>query len=287
MLKTLLKKYLVSDMKNILIVGKTGLVSKNISKHLKYNLGFLSREDGFALEKIDEFNFENIDKYDIIIFTSAISSPDICTDNESYARIINVDSTKIFIQKALLMDKKVIFLSSDAVYGADNGYPFCENDFPIPFSNYGKMKLEIEQTFKSYANFKSLRLSYVLNKEDKYTSYCTQCIKDGKKAEIFHPLYRNVITTLELSRMLEYIIDNFENINMPFINAAGPHLASRVQIFDEICRYIKIDGHNIIVKPKDEFYKIRPAITEMISNLKLDIFRDTFSLRISEMMEEK
>ena len=46
--------------------------------------------------------------------------------------------------------------------------PFDENSDPKPLGEYGKMKLLVEKEFSREERFKTLRLSYVFSKDDKF-----------------------------------------------------------------------------------------------------------------------
>ena len=87
---------------------------------------------------------------------------------------------------------KVLFLSSDAVYGnVEHGF---EESQPInPLGAYAEMKAIVEKRFEGNPTFKVLRLSYNFFKDDRFTKYLRQCAESGVEAEVFDPLTRAVV----------------------------------------------------------------------------------------------
>ena len=55
------------------------------------------------------------------------------------------------------------------------------------------MKSEVEKRFLGNPFFKTIRLSYVFSREDKFTKYLVGCAQRDEEAELFHPFYRAII----------------------------------------------------------------------------------------------
>ena len=258
---------------NIGIVGCNGYIGRYLSVYLSQrtgnkiiNIGHGSK-NGVELELKDakHFNYGILKDVDIIIDTAAISSPDKCAEEYDYCRDINVIGTQIFIENAISCGTRVLFFSSDAIYGKDQGIPFNEMSTTAPVTAYGMMKKEVEDMFKGCDLFKSLRLSYVMSDDDKFTRYCLKCMHNGIEANIYHPFYRNVVSIKEVLNVVEWMISNWENYHYDNICVAGSELISRVRIADEINRLSGNALHYFISEPDSEFYNNRPAITEMRS----------------------
>ena len=146
---------------------------------------------------------------DVVVLLAAISSPDVCQNDYELAYGINVVGTSHLIDYCIKKDINVIFLSSDTVNGATTE---ARDEYAPanPFGNYAKMKYEIEQRYQDNPHFKTLRLSYVLSEEDKFTTYLRGCVERGEVAEVFAGLYRNVI---RLEVVLEAIIRLCQNFH--------------------------------------------------------------------------
>lgn len=259
-------------MKTIGIIGNTGYIAKSLITFLEKNdfdvkkIGRSGDYDIFLdLSDTDSFDFSLVQELDYVIFTAAISSPDLCTKEYDKAWNVNVLGTKNIIKKLLNNKIKVLFFSSDAVYGKSENKIFNEESEPFPFTAYGKMKKEIEESFKDNAFFKVIRLSYVVSNSDKFTSYCINSFKKNEVAEIFHPFYRNCIVLSDVLSIILWLINHWEEFKPRILNACGNELISRVRIVDEINRVLNNELKYTITQPDESFFESRPRITQMES----------------------
>ena len=192
-------------MKNNLIIGGSGLIGKALFKYLKKkDLACLATSTmgdkaliKFDLKTPEDIKDLELDKIGTVYITAAISSPDICNTKFDYAWSVNVEGTSKLIEILLKKEIKIIFLSTDTVYG-DHRKPFDETMDVNPIGKYGFMKNHIEKLFLGHKNFKSVRLSYVFSKNDNFTSYLLSCFCNNREAEIFHPFFRSIIYLDEL-----------------------------------------------------------------------------------------
>ena len=176
------------------LVGATGNIGKRVVEKGGDKINVISR---FEL-KLDQrplyYNFDAktiggtaIKEGDVIIFAAAISEPSVVSAQFDKALAVNVESTGEFIETALGKGCKVLFLSSDAVYG-DVESGFDESHPTNPKGAYAEMKAIVEKRFEGNPNFKVLRLSYNFHKDDRFTTYLRQCAESGVEAEVFDPL---------------------------------------------------------------------------------------------------
>lgn len=237
----------------------------------------------------EKFDYSQIDDTDFIIFTAAISGPDKCAKDFDNCWMINVTGTSYFINESLKRNCRVLFFSSDAVFGDDTGYVFNEESVTAANTPYGQMKKAIEDRFKGNALFKAIRLSYVASSKDRFISYCLECIRTNEIAEIFHPFYRNVVTVSDVINVVIYLTFHWDEYLPTFLNVAGKELVSRVRIADEINRIFNDRLKYTILKPKKEFFINRSRITQMRS-LYMDTYciisENTFTEKIANELEE-
>ena len=274
----------------IAIVGSNGYIGQNLLKNFYDNeiitIGRKNCELYLDLNDAKSFNYKNLENIDFIIFAAAISSPDKCAKDYQASWKVNVEGTSYFIEHAIQQCSRVLFLSSDTVYGEDTGKVFFENTKTNPNTPYGKMKVAVEERFLGNPQFKALRLSYVFSKNDKYTKYLINCEEQGKTAEVFHPFYRNVISLKNVIKYINTIVNNWDDLEMSVINAAGIELVSRVRIADELKRYYGGNFNYEIVKPSEDFFYNRNAVTRMGSLYNNEFFNfETFVDMFEEEME--
>jgi len=252
-----------------LVIGKNGFIAKQLALRSEYIYTTSIKSDEsslyFDLNYPELFNYSILNKGTTILMLAAISSPDECRNNFEKAYRINVAGTKTFIKKALERQARVLFFSSDVVYG-NTETEVDENSATDPIGPYATMKNEIEKIFENEPNFKVFRLSYVLSSQDKYLSYLKSCQEKSQVAEVFHPFYRKVIYIEDVIKAIEYIIHNWDMFKNQKFNICGVDQISRKDIADYFNAAIKNDPLNYItVKPNDSFWESRPKYIDVTS----------------------
>ena len=253
------------------LVGATGNIGKRVAEKGGKDINIISR---FEL-KLDQrplyYNFDAktiggtaIKEGDVIIFAAAISEPSVVSAQFEKALAVNVESTGEFIQTALGKGCKVLFLSSDAVYG-DVEHGFDESHPTNPKGAYAEMKAVVEKRFEGNPNFKALRLSYNFHKDDRFTTYLRQCAEKGVEAEIFDPLTRAVVHRDDTVDAILSIAANWDIADGQYINCGGPDVISR-QEFTQIVKETALPSLQYKVTcPPAKFYGDRAAFSEMSS----------------------
>lgn len=241
------------------------------------------------LSEAEQFDYALLDNIDFIVFTAAVSGPDQCAKEFDNCWKINVTGTSYFIREAIKRNCKVLFFSSDAVFGDIPGAIYDENSKTHASTPYGRMKKAVEDTFKEESLFKAIRLSYVASAKDRFATYCFNCIRKGEIADIFHPFYRNVIVVSDVVDVVVFFAYHWDEYEPPFLNVAGKELVSRVRIADEFNRHFNNKLKYTISFPDEGFFENRPKITQMKSLYikKYNVIPDnTFTEKIKKELEE-
>ena len=275
------------------IVGSSGYIAGYLLKRIENVLKIDQTPEAdvhLNLSEAENFDYSVLDCVDYVIFTAAISGPDMCANEFEKCWNINVTGTEYFIKNAISHGCKVLFFSSDAVFGDIPGEIYTELSETKAQTPYGRMKKTVEDYFKDNPNFKAIRLSYVVSKNDRFVSYCLKCMDTGETADIFHPFYRNCITVSDVVNTVDWLINHWEGYEPQFLNVAGNELVSRVRIADELNRMYDNKLKYIIASPNEDFYKNRPKITQMKSLYlnKYGILKDeSFTEKLKKELEEK
>lgn len=237
-----------------------------------------------------KFKYDVLDDIDYIIFTAAISGPDRCAEEFDNCWEVNVTGTKYFIREAIKHHCRVLFFSSDAVFGDISGAIYTEKSETQANTSYGRMKKAVEDEFKHESLFKAIRLSYVASSKDRFMIYCFECIKNNKVAEIFHPFYRNMIVVSDVVEVVVYFARHWEEYEPTFLNVAGKELISRIRVADEINRFLGGKLRYTVSVPGEKFFVNRPCITQM-SSLYMQKYKiipdNTFTEKIKPELEDK
>lgn len=282
----------------VAIVGSSGYIAQHILKRFDENkmidsvltIDKLDSAGAFLdLSSANTFDYNILDNISFVVFTAAISGPDQCAKQFDECWKINVIGTCIFIREAMKRGCKVLFFSSDAVFGDIQGKIYDENSETQAYTAYGKMKKAVEDEFRSDENFKAIRLSYVASARDRFYTYLLNCIKKNEEADIFHPFYRNVTVVSDVVDIVEYFTFHWDEFEPTFLNVAGKELVSRVRMADELNRVAGGKLKYTISMPEEEFFTNRPKITQMRSLFmnKYKIVEDnTFTEKIEKELKE-
>ena len=241
------------------------------------------------LKEAENFDYLLLDNIDYVVFTAAISGPDKCAEDFDNCWSINVTGTSYFIREAIKRKCRVLFFSSDAVFGDIPGAIYTEESETNAYTPYGRMKKAVEDEFKENPLFKAIRLSYVASSKDRFVTYCIDCMKNGETADIFHPFYRNVISVSDVVDVVRYFAKHWDEYKQTFLNVAGKELVSRVRIADELNRHLGGKLQYSVSMPGAEFFTNRPRITQMKS-LYMQEYKiipdNTFTEKIKKELEE-
>ena len=252
------------------LVGATGNIGKRVVEKGE-DINVISRFELKLDRRPLKYNFDNksiggtrIQEGDVVIFAAAISEPSVVSAQFDKALAVNVESTGEFISKVLEKGCKVLFLSSDAVYG-DVETGFDESHPVNPKGAYAEMKAVVEKRFEGNPNFKALRLSYNFYKDDRFTQYLRQCAESGIEAEVFDPFTRAVVHRDDTVDAILSIASNWDNADGQYINCGGPEVMSR-QRFTEIIKRIALPTLKYkVTSPPAKFYGDRAKFSEMHS----------------------
>lgn len=256
------------------LVGSSGYIASFILEKFKADVEMesvlkIDRSDEadvfLDLQEAEEFDYSLLDDIDYIVFTAAISGPDRCAIEFDFCWKTNVIGTSYFIREAIKRGCKVLFFSSDAVFGDIPGVIYTEESETQACTPYGRMKKTVEDEFKDCSLFKAIRLSYVASAKDRFVTYCLNCMRNSETAEVFHPFYRNVIVVSDVVGIVSFFAKNWDDYKPAFLNVAGKELVSRVRIADELNRFLGGKLKYSVTMPDEAFFINRPCITQMQS----------------------
>lgn len=256
---------------NFFVVGASGYIGGSLLE----NAGKICHARGTSsgnsasllrlrLDEPDEFDYGAIQSNDVVFLAAAISAPDVCAREFERAWAVNVTGTSKFIIKVMDQGGRVIFFSSDTVYGEKAG-EFNESFACNPSGEYALMKHEVEKQFFGNPLFKAIRLSYVFSRHDKFTKYLAGCARGDTEAEIFHPFYRAIIHREDVVQGALALAQRWDEFSQTAFNFGGPEVLSRIE-FAEILRDTTFPSLRFRVREPDaEFFKNRPRVIQMSS----------------------
>jgi nucleoside-diphosphate-sugar epimerase len=175
-------------------------------------------------------------------------------------------STSVFVERVIARGARVIFFSSDAVYGERSDH-FDKDTECHPAGEYAVMKQEVEKQFIGEKSFKSIRLSYVFSREDKFTKYLAGCAERGEEAELFHPFYRAIVHRGDVVDSALALAERWDEFPQQIINFGGPEILSRVEFAECMQKHAFPNLQFRVTEPGDTFFKNRPRMIAMKSTI--------------------
>jgi len=258
----------------VFVVGSRGYIARHAIRRLRDDglnvVESSSHPQGNQIElnllTPHAFDYSRIQAGDLVLFAAGVSSPDVCHDQPATVRAVNVTGTGFAIEAALGRGARVVFFSSDIVYGhAEDERP--ESAVVSPAGAYASMKYEVEARFAGVPGVKVLRLSYVFSRTDKFTAYLGMCAQERRSAEIFHPIWRRAIYLNDLLDLLRLVCTSWDKAPAGVINVCGPELLSRVDIANMYREIVAPSLRINVVEPPPGFFQARPQVINMSSRL--------------------
>lgn len=139
----------------VLVTGFNGQLGYDVVKEL--NLRKIDCK-GVDLQDFDitdrKATLEYIKEYspDIIVHCAAYTAVDRAEDDEENCRKVNVFGSENLAIAAKEADAKILYVSTDYVYGGEGDEPFEVTDPTAPKSVYGKTKLEGENAVRKHTD---------------------------------------------------------------------------------------------------------------------------------------
>jgi len=253
------------------VIGGRGYVGAELFSSIPHGvIGLRTASSDLAgflrlrLEAPQDFADLPIADGDVVFLTAAISAPDICAREYERAWSANVTGTSAFVSSAIDRGARVVFFSSDTVYG-EREDEFDEKAACNPAGEYAEMKCEVEQRFSANASFKAIRLSYVFSREDKFSRYLTGCAEQNEEADLFHPFFRAIVHRDDVVEGALALAVRWDDVPEQVINFGGPQVLSRIE-FAECLRETHLhDLRFKVTEPGADFFKNRPRVIAMKS----------------------
>jgi len=257
----------------LFVVGSSGYIGKLLAKRAVSNFDVCGTSSSGIVGALPldlaqplGFDYSRVDPLDIVLLTAAISSPDVCANQHDYAWSVNVTGTSEFISNVIARGARVVFFSSDTVYG-ERGDCFDEDAECDPAGEYAAMKHEVEKQFTGEKSFKSIRLSYVFSREDKFTKYLAGCAERGEEAELFHPFYRAIVHRGDVVDGALALVERWDEFPQQIINFGGSAILSRVEFAECMQKHAFPNLRFCVMEPGDAFFKNRPRTIAMKSTI--------------------
>lgn len=245
----------------VLVIGGSGLVGstfiqyglKKYEFHATFNTAKIEFDDilftkmDLVKERSTIINLINTFKPKVTLHTAAHSSVDLCETRPDLATLLHVDITKDIATACKVSGSKLVYLSTDWVFGGHLNKKYTELDIPNPINHYGKTKLLAEKiVMASSSDNVVLRpaVIYGWHKRSRFTNWILQSLTEKKVVDPFVDQYATPTLVDDLVKSMIKIIDM--NISGLY-HATGKTCISRYEFAQLLAKIFGLDDS--LIKP--------------------------------------
>lgn len=193
----------------ISILGHNGFLGSMLAEKLSQNSSILT----FERSELDLAHNPLLEKFDLkpydcryVVICAAITDVETCFTNREQSEQVNVNGTRLLLQKTMQAGATPIFFSTDYVFKYRE-QPLKEEDEKNPLTVYGAQKLKIEEYIKShFENYLIFRTSKLMSKKLHAKNILTpiiQNLKEAKPVKLFEDQWLNPVFTEDIADLVE------------------------------------------------------------------------------------
>ena len=260
----------------ILVTGGSGLLGQYINIELSkaHNILTLFRSNPgnckeynykqFPItdEKLLEETFKKFEP-NVVVHLSAVpnaAKADAMNPKDVYA--INVTTAENIAKLCKEYSAKLIYTSTDMVYGGYRGSMLDENAKLVPISLYAETKLmaevKIQEVMDNFVILRTaLQFGFGLNHSKSHFDWMYSKLKNGEEVVLYIDQYRTPLALHETARMINEVIK--KDIRGEIINFGGIERVSRYEIGEMLCENVGLDKNLLIkkyMKDVEGIYKV-------------------------------
>jgi dTDP-4-dehydrorhamnose reductase len=179
-----------------------------------------------------------------VILAAAVSSVVRCELDPAATHQVNVVGSRAVVEAAADAKAKVVFLSSDYVFG--DGGPHEESDDPAPMNEYGRQKLEVEEIVLNGSANVVVRTCQVFGQDVRRANYVLATLDRLAAGEIVHARADLFGTPTYVRDLAAEIIHLATRPATGVWHVAGPESISRMDLAQRVARAFNLDVGRIL-----------------------------------------
>jgi dTDP-4-dehydrorhamnose reductase len=199
-----------------LIIGGDSVVGRYLRDE-NPNFFYTSRKENseaiyFDLLQLDSFNIVEaaVIEHNIntVIILASITSIKQCELQPEHTLLVNVQRTKLLLEKINKLGCFIIFISTNHIFDCKSAYSVW-NSIKSPCSNYGYQKLQVEDYIvKKKFNVGIIRPSKIIHRPLPLIEAMIESLTENREFEAFDDHYFAPISIQFFSTFLKFIIQN-------------------------------------------------------------------------------
>lgn len=256
----------------ILTTGVTGQLGWDVMKELKRR-GIDCR--GTGSKDLDITDREAVVQYigtycpDAVIHCAAYTAVDKAEDEPELCRKVNADGTAYIAEACKLVDAKMVYISTDYVFGDDGDRPHEVDDPPHPLNIYGQTKWEGEEAVRRILQkYFIVRISWVFGEHgNNFVKTMLRLGKERKEISVVADQFGAPTYTGDLAPLL---CDMVMTEKYGTYHACNSGCCSWAEFAQEIFKIAKMDVRVIPVRTEDYPLKAKRPRNSRLSNMYLE-----------------
>ncbi|MBQ6165184.1 MAG: NAD(P)-dependent oxidoreductase [Clostridia bacterium] len=209
-----------------------------------------------------------------VFYFAAMHNVDYLFEHPAEGRKTNIDALIRFLEIFRDRIDRLLFASTDCVYGEQGDKLFAETDETKPVCEYGRQKLEAERLVTA-AGYTALRFPFMigpsLNEKPHFYDKIKQKLLNNEPIEMIDGMYRSVLSYRDASRLIVSLALHQGSLP-PVINVCGDRGYGKYDMGLTIAKNIGADPSLVIPLTELEgrkFFKDRRASSALMDNALL------------------
>lgn len=265
----------------VLVTGATGQLGWDVMKELKRR-GIDCQ--GTGSKDLDITDREAVMQYigvyrpDAVIHCAAYTAVDKAEDEPEFCRKVNADGTVYIAEACKLVDAKMVYISTDYVFGDDGDRPHEVDDPPHPLNVYGQTKWEGEEAVRRILQkYFIVRISWVFGEHgNNFVKTMLRLGKERKEISVVADQFGAPTYTADLAPLL---CDMVMTDKYGTYHACNSGCCSWAEFAKEIFRVAKMDIKVILIQTEDYPVKALRPKNSRLSNIQLQ--KNGFGVRLT------
>lgn len=255
----------------VLVTGATGQLGWDVMKELKRR-GIDCR--GTGSKDLDITDREAVMQYirtycpDAVIHCAAYTAVDKAEDELELCRKVNADGTTYIAEACKLVDAKMVYISTDYIFGDDGDRPHEVDDPPHPLNVYGQTKWEGEESVRRILQkYFIVRISWVFGEHgNNFVKTMLRLGKERKEIFVVADQFGAPTYTADLAPLL---CDMVMTDKYGTYHACNSGCCSWAEFAQEIFKVAKMDVRVIPIKTEAYPVKARRPKNSRMSTYRL------------------
>lgn len=255
----------------VLVTGATGQLGWDVMKELEKR-GIDCRGTGSKDLDITDRDavMQYIEMYrpDAVIHCAAYTAVDKAEDEPEICRKVNADGTSYIAEACKMVDAKMIYISTDYVFGDDGDKPHEVDDSPRPLNVYGQTKWEGEEAVRRILQkYFIVRISWVFGEHgNNFVKTMLHLGKTRKEISVVADQFGAPTYTADLAPLL---CDMILTEKYGTYHACNSGCCSWAEFAEEIFKEAKMDVKVISIRSEEYPVKAKRPKNSRLSKMLL------------------